>query len=348
MALPRILRPVLRTVGIATVASSVLACTGPLAWAAVRPAPRVAGTSTLWLTNAVAKVKTSNGDSFFLVVNWQSGLGAPGTADLGVALERLVTSPSGVEIHDWGFDVKSSTLAFNGKTGTLDSGTEANPVAALDLSFKTTSSTKGSCIAGSEIVYHGTLSGKASLVTGLTGGGTVGGTVSFSAITPELIVDSGCVPPRDPCAPESLAGSAALGGGGISVFAGSYHLGTLTESFVGLEEMTRLKAPANATRTDIAAMEDKTGVVYAKLVSGGVKIASTGLVTGSGIVNGGKPFAKRTICSYKGKKYFIKLQVDNPANYSGKFSAKMDIGSSLTAPTSSKTGFYEFLTTKLA
>jgi hypothetical protein len=350
MALPRIARPLAHLAGAAALAFSALTFAGQaVASAAVRPGPDVATSSVLYLQNGVAKVKTSNGDSWYLLVDWIGDAG-PTTADLEVGLERLVTSPSGVEVHSWSFAVKQTSLVFNDKTGTLDTSSQTSPVlSTLDLAFKTTSSKKATCAFGSETVYTGTLSGKVNLVTGLSGGGTVSGSLAFNVTPPEILVDSGCVPPpADPCVPEIVAGSGTVTGTATELFAASLREGTLDTNFVGLSKITKLSAPSGASRTDIAAMEDQAGKVYATYTGSSVKIASTGLLTGSGVVSGGKPKTATETCTYKSIKYDETVHYDTPANYSGKFSAKMAIGSPLTGPTSTKTGAYDVITVKTA
>ena len=66
---------------------------------------------------------------------------------------------------------------FNTSTGvgTVKGGSATVSVATIDLTFKATAHQAGNCSSGSETIYTGTLTGEAELVTGLTGGGTVGG-----------------------------------------------------------------------------------------------------------------------------------------------------------------------------
>ena len=355
-----------RSIVVSLIAVSVAALVAPAAaGAATRPAIRAASpralptparstrvsagetpkasTATTELEDAAADVSTENGVSWWLVVGWDNLASEP---SLQVGLERLVSSPSsGFEFHDWTFDVKSSTFTFNDKKGTLDSGTEASPVASVDLAFKTTSSKAATCTSGSETIYDGTLSGTVSLVTGLKGGGTVSGTYTFDVYTPEVVVDDGCVVSVDECTSELLADSGNTSG--PAVFAGTFSLVSTTENFVGIGEETDLSSPSGATREDVVALLDKKGKVYATYTGSEVKMASTGIVSGSGTVSGGKPEKEPPeTCKYDGKKYKLTEVVDDPADYSGKFSATPSIGTTLKAPASTKTGLYLVVTSK--
>jgi hypothetical protein len=339
-----------RSIVVGLVVTSVVIFVAPMAASAstrVAPAralPRTAAASTTQLDGA-ATVETANKVSWSLIVSWNN-LGAEPSLDMG--LERVVTSPtSGFEFHDWIFDVNASSFTFNDKTGTLDSGTQANPVASVDLSFKTTSSKAATCTSGKETIYDGTLSGKVSLVTGLANGGTVSGTYNFNVVTPDVEVDQGCVAPAtDECGASLLAASGNTSG--PSLIAGSLSTGTTTaEQVVGVEEETDLASPKNATRSDVVALEDVSGKVFATYTGSEVKVASTGIVSGSATVSGGKPTKEPpTTCKWDGTTYKDTTVIDEPANYAGKFSATPSIGKTLTVPSSTKTGFYLDTTSK--
>jgi hypothetical protein len=337
-----------RLLVIALLAASVLAMAGPVAAGASTPAAPAAAspkasTTTYELEDAAAKVETENKANFWLLVSW-TNVGEP---ILQVSLERQVTSPSsGFELHSWTFNSSSSMLKFNDKTGTLDSGTQANPVASVDLSFKTTSSKAATCTSGKETIYDGTLSGKASLVTGLKNGGTVSGTYTFNVATPDIEVDDGCVsPPADECGASLLAGSGNTSG--PALIAGTFADVNATEQLVGISEQTALTSPAGATRTDIAAMYNESGKVYATYTGSEVKVASAGLVSGSGTVSGGKPKKETPVtCKYDGKTYTDATVIDESADYAGTFSAKPSIGTTMTVPSSTKTGLYLVTTSK--
>ncbi|MGD0085357.1 MAG: hypothetical protein ABSD78_19535 [Acidimicrobiales bacterium] len=163
--------------------------------------------STLSLGNAGTSVKTSNGVTWTLVVGWDQ-VESTEPPNLSVGLERTdSTGGTGYEFHDWSFVVTTATLKFDSTTGagTLNSGTQASPIATVDLAFRATSSKKATCSSGSKTIYSGTLTGKVSLVTSLTGGGTVkDASPSFKTARPEITVDSSCVVPTDDCTAELL------------------------------------------------------------------------------------------------------------------------------------------------
>jgi len=337
-----------RLIGIALLAASVLALVGPAtAGASTRGAPAGASpkssTTTTELDGA-ATVETKNGVSWSLLVNW-SNLGAEPVLQVG--LERLISSPSsGFEVHNWTFNVNSSSFSFNDKTGTLDSGTQANPVASVDLSFKTTSSKAATCTSGKETIYDGTLSGTASLVTGLKNGGTVSGTYNFSADTPDVEVDDGCVPPAtNDCGAELLAGSGNASG--PALVAGTFSGVGSAEQVVAVSDETTLGSPSGATRDDVAAMYNESSKVYAKYTGSEVKLASTGIVNGSGTVSGGKPETEPPeACKFGGKTYEDTTVIDEPADYAGTFSATPSIGTTMKVPSSTKTALYLVTTSK--
>jgi hypothetical protein len=340
------LERITRSVGIAALAVSVLVVVGPaVASASTRVAeaqPRIVP-AVLELGGGSANVKTSNGTSFMLVVGWSDLVSRGGTADLSVGLQRLVkTGGTGYELHLWDFSVAKSTLSFNKKTGTLKAS--ASPVASVSLSFKTTSSKKATCTSGAETIYSGTLSGTVTLATGLSGGGTVKGS-SFTAGKPEITVDSGCVPPAlDLCEPSLLASSGNFGTSSPTAFAGSFSDVGPTVNVVGLELLTELKSPSGATRTDVSAMIDKAGKVYAILTSGEVKMASSGFVSGSATVSKGTPFSHASACKWDKKSYTLTLHVDEPASYAGSLSGHNAIGGVMKSPASTTTGLYEVTT----
>jgi len=339
MAERRFSRHLMRVAAVGALVASVLALAGPAtAGASSRVVPRVPPT---YAALGIANAKTSNGVSWDLLVSYSPS--ATG-ADVDVALEKLVAGTD-FEFHSWKFAVNSSVLSFSGKSGTFNLGSEASPVVpTFDLSFKATSSKAGSCVTGKETIYTGSLSGEVTLVTGLSGGGTVKGSFTFGVIPPTITVDQGCVlPSTNTCASEVLAGSSAVGAtSSPSVFAESFTLPNSSFKSVGLSSQTTLSAPKGATRTDVGADIEKAGKVFATYASKAVKMASSGgIVTGSATISGGKPGSFHFPCSYKGKTYSVTEHFDNPANYSGKFSATMAIGPDLKAPTSTKTGYYQ-------
>lgn len=302
-----------------------------------------------------ATEKTSNGVSWTFIVGWDDSGGSP--AELELDLYRTVTTGgTGEELHLWSIPVTTTTLAFNATTGvgTLNVGTQASPLAKVDLAFKSTSNKKGTCTTGSETIYSGTLSGEASLVTGLTGGGTVGGTsVKFTVATPELTVDSACVIPTvlNPClASSSFISTLTVG---KTIAAG---LNESTEGKTGdLTELVRatdLTTPKGSMRIDAAA-EDTGAATYdatTKVLS--VTTTTSGFVTGSATLSGGKVTVEPPeSCSFGGKKYTTTDTIDETATYAspaGKsIKAKTSLSGTLTAAKSSN-GYYDVETSTAA
>jgi hypothetical protein len=295
------------------------------------------------LSLAIANAKTSNGDKWWLNVIWVDSPGA-NMAIADIDLEHLTTEgPTGFESHLWSFQVHQSTLTFNGKSGTLDLGKEASPVATLDLAFKTTSSKPGKCTSGKATIYSGTLNGKASLVTGLKGGGTISGNFDFNVNTPQIVVDDGCVPPisGNTCSGSALIASSSTSG------AGETEVLALTESGAGGEQSlvallreTALTSPKLAFRSDEVARDDNGDTVFARYADSEVKLGSSGgLISGSATIIG-KAQTENSPCTYKGTKYEVTSHRDETAIYSGTFTSTPVIGNPLTGPKSSKDASY--------
>jgi len=334
---------------IGTVLTASLVFAAPTAAGALgRATSRETTTSTLWLTDAAAIAKTSNGDSWWLVVSWIDGESESGTASAEVGLENVQTpNTTTFEAHSWEFDVKDSTLSFNDKTGTLDLGSEASPVATLDLTFTTTSSTAEGCTSGSETVYHCSLKGTVSLDTGLTGGGTIAGTFDFDVSTPDIVVDEGCVgpPTSNPCVASLFAESDITTS--PAVFASEENLGTTDEDLFGLFNTTAVTSPTGATRTDEVANEENGSSVSVTYKDGVVKMASSGgIVSGSGTISGGTPQTQKSSCTYRGTSYEETSHDDDNADYAGSFTSTPAIGSPLTVKKSTTDALYGVTTVK--
>jgi hypothetical protein len=318
--------------GLTLIASgTALAQTARAASPAAQAATAPAATATVTLGNDGAAVKTSNGQSWTLIV------GDSSTADtLTIGIVRTVTAGG-------------SSLAFNKSTGdgTVTGGSTTSPLATVGLTFTATSHKAASCSSGSETIYTGTLSGEAKLVTGLTGGGTVGGSsLTFTAkgSSPEVLVDSGCVPPEDGCTAATLFISGATGATTEAAgFAG-------TESgkkfnFVSVTRKVTLTSPKGAYRIDTAldlatsapSWNPKTDVLS-------VSTTSSGIVTGSATLSGGKPKTVSYPCSYGGKSYTITETDDMTANYASPAGEAITGHTSLTgnlaAPSSAKDATY--------
>ena len=327
--------------GLALLAGApALAQAGPV----VSPAAPAA-TASVALNHDLAAVKTSNGQS------WRLSVADSSTPDtLTIGLVRTVTAGgSGAEEHIWYFDSPASSLAFDKSTGdgTVTGGSATSPLATVDLTFKATSHKAASCSSGSETIYAGTLSGEAKLVTGLTGGGTVGGSsVTFNATgsAPEVLVDSGCVPPTDDCTATTVFSSAVTGA--KTEAAGS--AGTESGKKFNLVSVARkvtFTSPKGAYRIDAALVTDtsppswdpKTDVLS-------VSTTSSGIVTGSATLSGGKLTTVSYPCSYSGKSYTITETENTTASYASPAGEAITGHTSLTgnlaAPSSVKAATY--------
>jgi hypothetical protein len=307
--------------------------------------------SDLTLAEDGATVTTSNGQSWVLTV-----ADSDTTNSLGVGLTRTVTSGgTGFEAHLWNFDSSASTLTFNASTGigTVKGGSVTSPVATIDLTFTATSHKAADCTSGSETIYSGTLTGEAKLVTGLTGGGTVGGTsLKFDATgsTPQIQVDNGCVaPPTDECTNDIIYASGATETTPVS----SGDFGPLDGKAydeVGVERMTDLAKPAGATRGDLAGVTTPAATWNASTHTLSVTTTSAGIVTGSATLTGGKPSTTTSTCTYAGKKYKISSTLDETATYaspSGKaITAHDSLGGNLVVANDTGHAFYDVGTAK--
>jgi hypothetical protein len=311
--------------------------------------------STLSLGNAGTSVTTSNGMTWTLVVGWDQVI-AGEAPSMSIGLERTVTAGgTGYEIHDWNFQPTTATLKFNATTGvgTLNTGTQTNPVAKVDLAFKATSNKAATCTTGSEKVYSGTLKGKLTLVTGLTGGGTVGGTsLSFTLATPDITVDSACVPPATN---DCLASSAFISSTDVtSPLAGGLwgNFGGQSFAAVSVETETALKAPKDATRIDGAEVDAAAPKYDATTKVFSVTTSASGIVTGSATLSGGTVKKVKTTCSFGGKTYKVTASNDQDANYSspaGKaITADTSLSGTLTVANATGTGDFDIETSKVS
>jgi hypothetical protein len=291
---------------------------------------RAATAPTLILNNDGAAVTTSNGQSWVLSVSETTA------ADTIVAgIQRVVSSGGvGSEGHFWYFTVSASSLTFDQSTGvgTLNGGTKTSPVGSFDLTFKATSHKAATCVSGSETIYTGTLSGEAEIVTGLTGGGTVGGkSVTFTATgsSPQILVDSDCVIAVDECLPETVFSSAVTGAkpeaAGLDATINGVKFVAVT-----VASKTTLSSPAGAYRVDDAEVDtsapkwkSKTGVLS-------VTTTSAGIVTGSATLSGGTVTTESFPCTYKGKSYTMHESDNTTANYTSPSGEDITAHTSLT------------------
>lgn len=300
---------------------------GGTALAATAPA-RAPASAFLTLNNAGAAVKTANGQSWILTV---ADSNVADTLTVGL-LRTVTTGGTGNEGHNWSFNVLASSLTFDTSTGvgTLKGGSGTSPVATIDLNFKATSHKAATCTSGSETIYTGTLSGEAELVTGLTGGGTVGGkSVKFNVkgSAPEILVDSSCVAPIDECLAAISFSSSTTGKKVEAAGLDGTEDGTKVD-FVTVARKKTLSSPKGAMRTDYADVDTSPPSWNAKTGVLSVTTSSAGIVTGSATLSGGTVKTSTFPCSYAGKSYTVHVTQNTTANYAS------PAGQAITAHTS--------------
>jgi hypothetical protein len=322
-------RRIARSVSIGTIAASALVVAGPVAAVVSGPSTALASPPPSYtLGNTAAPVTTSNKQKWELSIAWVQVV--PKTpADLSVVLLRPVSSTQ-FEEHVWEFnDISSGTLAANPTTGAATLKT-TNALASISLTFKATSHAKATCLFGSETVFSGTLAGKLTLKTGLTGGGTVGSSsLKFSLGIPQLKVDFSCQPPfPSECANSSEFASSTKGGSApFAAGLDGLTAGKLTD-FVAVNRGVTLSKSPQILRVDTAAV-DKAPMTYdAKTNVFSVKTTTSGIVTGSATLSGGKLTTHTLSCSIGKKAYTLSLTGDTGAKYVS------PAGKSLTAHTS--------------
>jgi hypothetical protein len=273
-----------------------------------------------------ASVKTTNGVSWTLSVSGSSD-------EVTVELARKASSsPVAFEIHGWTFPVTSGGLKFSAATGTgtIDPGTQTSPVASVDVTFQSTASkaVAGACTTGSETKYTGTLTGSVSLVTGITGGGTVSSS-SFTASSshPTVTVYKDCVTPGK-CLPSSqgfdddpspLANPNLAASGITGKFSGK------SEDQVMIADETTLSETTGADRIDESLVQAAPATWTASTKTLVVTTEPSGLITGSVTISGGKKSSTSLPCTKAGK------SVENVLTFYDGASWTSEAGGALTA-----------------
>lgn len=311
--------------------------------AALQHASPATSTPTVTLGDDAADVKLANGQT------WLLDIGDDNSADsLVVALYK--GDDTSAEEHIWGFDTPASSLTYSKTTGdaTIKGGSATGKVATVDVSFKATSHKAAACTTGSETIYTGTMSGEAILTTGLSKAGTVGGkSVTFNegGFVPTLTVDNSCVlkTTENDCASTSLWG--------LSIQSTSLTVAGLTETIGGksaavvvVEHDVKLSAPKGATRIDLADVETPAPSWNASSHVLSFSTTSSGLITGSATLSGGKPSTTTDKCTWQGKTYTDKNTQNFTANWSspsGKaITAHTALTGNLALPASAKNADY--------
>jgi hypothetical protein len=280
---------------------TVLAMTLSLATLGAAAAPASAATNLSYFLTAGTVPITSGGHTWKLNVSLIGGSsGGPVIVDLLIETPHL----SGTEIHDWGMQMPGADFTVNKTTGsaTINSHSDLSPVASLNLSYKPTSHSKGTCTSGSETDYTGSLTGSITLTTGLKGLKLSDAKATFS--TPNTLkVDNACAPPLA-CGFATWGG--AFGGAPAAPIAAGIAAGTPGHlvHFTEVGRKVSLSAPSGATRDDAADVSVAAPVFNSTAKSLTVKGSASGAVTGAGVIDKAKLVIPGTeTCSVAGTTY---------------------------------------------
>ncbi len=330
----------------ASVAAALVIATPSLAGAtnAAHPVRTSAphNTSTTYVLDDGSSV-TVDKSPWVMSVGYDS-LSAPNAVTIG--LERVMTSTQ-FETHVWYFPAsKTSPFSFDTKTdgATLKA---TNAIASVSLTFKETSSKKGSCSSGSETLYTGTLSGTVKLNTELKPAGTVTATTwTAKGSTPTVTVDAGCIPPAaDDCLPATVVSSGTTGvdAEGVEGTADG-----VKADEVSVIQVASVPQVSGTKRDDGALLDGPTIKPNATGTSVSLTAGTSGSVTGSATASDSKPMSFTEKCTYAGKTYNLKLIVGSPAKWTSP-SGKQLVGhtvltGNLTVPASTNSGLYEVVT----
>ena len=285
-----------------------------------------------------SSVTVHGNSSWVLSVNY----GATGVFSIG--LELPVTSPnSGNEIHAWNFPPSKSNphpLFVNSKHDATLKLT--NPMATVNLVFTETSSSKGSCApGGSATLYKGTLKGSVKFNTELPLAGTVNATTwTAKGATPTLTANSSCIPNFNPCLAVTTFASTSSGAGVLAAgFSGSEF--GVTADDVTVASKTKVSQVAGATRDDAALLNGAAITLNSKTNPTSVSIgtSSSGIITGTATMTGGKPSSTPFTCKNGGKTYHNVIANASNATYQSpaghSLVGKMTLTPNMTAPAKS-------------
>jgi hypothetical protein len=253
---------------------------------------------TLSLYTSQITVHTSNGKA------WKFGLSAyqAGPSDqLRLDLVRNVGHSS--ESHNWYVPAPSSTLTFNRSTqhGSIKTPQSTSPLTTINLSFAATGHHAVHCMSGSETIYNGNLTGRATLTTHLKGGGTVGGQhLTFTANGTQLYADNNCqsrIPVSNRCSKSSFYNVSGAHNRSL------YGFGSPSSSFIQVSHSVSIAHPAGATRSDSASANAPTPTLTKAAKTLHVFGSSSGLVTGSGRIVAKKLDSSSASCKLNGNKH---------------------------------------------
>jgi len=337
-AVARSTRRVPRLLGAATAVAMSVAALG-----AVAPPASAATNAGYFFTSGTVGI-TSGGHTWSVNVSLLGG-SSSGPVIVGVLIET--PHLSGTEIHDWSMQMPGADFTVNQATGaaTIDSHSDLSPVASLDLSYKPTAHSAGTCSSGSETDYTGTLTGSVTITTGLKGLTLSDAKAAFSAPN-TLQVDKQCVPPV-------ACGFSSWGGAIGNILKGPIAAGTAAGkpgqkqvNFTDVTTQVSLPAPTDATRTDGASVEAAAPVFNSKAKSLTVKGLASGAVTGAGVISKPKTITPLTEkCAIDGTTYTEKSTTYNGASWSSskEFEAKTILTGTLKVPTTG-TGEFDLIT----
>jgi hypothetical protein len=294
-----------------------------------------------------ATVTTANGTKWYLTIGASNasidgGVGHEATMEL--ARQAKVGGRTSDELHAWTFNTSATTFKFSTTTGdgTVDTGSLASPVAMIDVKFTATAHTTATCLSGKETLYTGTLSGEAKLVTGLSGGGTVGGSsvafrASIDGSKPTVTVDDDCTTPFPcPTSTEVVFAAAPKYPSPLFVEGGDGFISGKNIDLVTISNDVTLSSPKGATRDDDAFIEAAPSTWDQATKTLKVTTSKTGIVTGSAVLVGGKSSSFPFPCTVAGKSSHV-----TETGYTAKFSspaghaitAHNKIGGTITFPT---------------
>lgn len=280
---------------LAALAAIVTASSGLVVATPVGAAPP----PSLALYSSTITVHTSNGKA------WQFGLS---TSQLGptdqLDLHLTRSAAGGAESHYWTVPSTSPLVTFNQATGqgTLKTPSSTAALTTVNMTFKATRHHNASCISGSETVYVGNLTGRATLITHMTGGGTVGGQhLAFTAGTTSLYADNGCIPSfptNNQCFKSASYSASSPNARSLFGYGGG------SSSFIQVSHNVSITNPAGTTREDTASATSASAPVFDKTAKSMKVTGSTsGLVTGSGRIVASKLSHSTRSCKLAGKTY---------------------------------------------
>lgn len=345
-ALPRLLLVVSLVVSAVALTLAVPAASG----ASVPSAGHITSFPSEGVVSPPISVKLANGQTWQMSVGFQyQDLGVPEIGgSLFIYLDHTVSSGgAGIEEHAWQIPAPGSSLTFHtgSKSGSLDTGTATSPIAAVDLAIAGSSSTKVACSSGKQTDYAVTLTGQVTVDTGLAKAGTIGGT-HLTFAKSEVDIDDDCIlAAKLPCASSiDWAGPVTSS---VIAFGGSLIFDNLGD-FVSVGTVVKLPSPANTSRVDEGLVRGAKPTYDKQARSVSVTATSSGLVTGSATISGGKTTVSKQSCAV-GKKLEtesvtddVNAKISSPAGKA--FTAHLELTPKLVAPSSGKGAGFEVIT----